>query len=157
MNCKSTKKLIFLTVSIMVVSSLLLGGCTQTTPLNPQPQQPPTQQPQQPGSNLPGQIGQTTTITYNYGDTDKVQLSANNITLKVGDKLILQPAPGLTKTTRFTSSGENFFGDIMKQDAEQPNSGRAEFTAIKAGKGKLQIIPNTTDVDRAVDLWVTVQ
>jgi hypothetical protein len=69
MKCKTTKKLIFLTVSIIVVSSLLLGGCTQTTPLNPQPGTQP-----QPGSNLPGQVGQTTTITYNYGDTDKVQL-----------------------------------------------------------------------------------
>ncbi len=140
------------TATILLISSgLILGGCTNINPINPP----------SPYSALPpsGQsnTGQDYTVTYNYRDTGPVQLSANNIVLKVGQKLILQPAPGLTKNTRFVSSGENFWGNVMKQESDPQASGKAIFTAIKPGKGKLQIIPDTDKVDRAVDLWVTVQ
>lgn len=94
-------------------------------------------------------------VTYNYGDTGPVQLSNNNIVMKVGQKLILEPVPGLSKTTRFSSSGESYIGNIMEKQEEQ-NTGRVVFTATKAGKGKIQIIPNTTEVNRATDLLVTV-
>lgn len=131
---------------------LLLGGCTNINPTDPQ--QPPYSPP---SAGQPPQTGGDVTVTYNYNATDKVQLSANNIMLKTGQKLIIKPVRGLTENTRFTSSGENFFGDIMKQEENPQASGQVVFTAIKTGKGKLQIIPNTNDLDRAVDLWVTVQ
>jgi hypothetical protein len=129
--------------------SILLGGCSSLNPIDPQT----------PATPDPGKTTEAkdVIITYNYSDTDKVQLSANNITLKVGQRLILQPAQGLTKNTRFTSSGgPNFFGDYLQQEEQQP-SGKIVFVAKNPGKGKLQIIPNTSDSDRATDLWVTVQ
>lgn len=140
---KYCKTAVFLT-ALALSACLLVSGCTNLRPLEPQ----------SPGK----QTGEANNyvVTYNYGSTDKVQLSANNLTLKVGQKLTLQPAPGLTQNTRFTSSGENFFGDVMQQDPGQDSS-KATFTAIKPGKGRLQIIPNTDQVDRAVDLWVTVE
>jgi hypothetical protein len=133
-------------VGILLSVILLVSGCETLRPIEPQPTPAPPKQSTQ----------NDFVITYNYGDTDKVQLSANDIVLKVGQRLVLQPAPGLTKSTRFSSSGEYFFGDIMKQEASQ-NTGKVVFTAIKPGKGKLQIIPNDTETDRATDLWVTVQ
>ena len=140
-------------VTIFLLSSgLFLSGCTNnitpTDPQSPRPTTPPTQQ-VNPKTDF--------TVTYNYGDTDTVQLSANNLTLKVGQTLSLEPAPGLYKETRFTSSGENFFGDVMKQDANQKDTVRTIFTAIKPGKGRLQVIPNTVETARATDLWVTVE
>lgn len=151
---KNTKTWIYATAITLLSGILLLGGCATnvnpTTPQQPQPPYtlPPTGQPAQPAD---------VKITYNYDDTSKVKLSNNNITLKVGQRLIIEPAPGLTKMTRFTSSGENFFGDIMKQEGDAQARGKAVFTAIKQGKGRLQIIPNTNDLDQATDLWVTVQ
>ena len=50
-----------------------------------------------------------------------------------------------------------FWGDIMRQDINQETTGKAVFTAVKAGKGKLLIIPNNTETDRAIELWATVQ
>jgi hypothetical protein len=145
MNVNS-KRVIQTTVGILLLGILLVSGCETFRPIEPRPT-----------PNPPKQSAQNDfVITYNYGDTDKVQLSANDIVLKVGQKLILQPAPGLTKSTRFSSSGENFFGEIMKQETNQ-DTGKVVFTAIKPGKGKLQIIPNNTETDRATDLWVTVQ
>lgn len=131
---------------VLVTGALLLGGCVNFVS---------TDSP----ATLPGGTPTPTggaKVVYNYGDTGPVQLSANNIVLKVGEKLVLQPAAGLTKNTRFTSSGEYFFSDVMKQET-QPDDGKLVFTAIKPGKGKLQIIPNSTETDRAVDLWVTVE
>lgn len=147
------KFLIQTTLIVLLSGSLFLGGCTNnitpTDPQSPYSSTPPTKQ-----ANPIADV----TVTYSYGDTGVVQLSDNNLTLKVGQRLALQPAAGLTKSTRFLSSGgENFFGDIMKQDANQQDSTRATFTAINPGKGKLQIIPNNTETDRATDLWVTVQ
>ncbi|HMM20415.1 MAG TPA: hypothetical protein PKA10_06725 [Selenomonadales bacterium] len=134
-------------VALLLLAGWLLAGCTNTTPTD----RPPYSLP--PGSSTsPKDI----VVTYNYHDTDKVQLSDNNISLSVGQKLILRPAPGLTKNTRFTSSGQYFFGEVMKQDNPQ-ETGKATFTAIKPGKGRLQIIPSTDQVDRATDLWVTVK
>jgi hypothetical protein len=137
---------------LFLLGGLGLAACSNNiTPTNPQ--QPPytTIPPDQ------GPSGGNATVVYNYGDTGPVQLSNNNLTLQVGQTLTLQPAPGLTKNTRFTSSGENFFGDIMQQQGDAQASGKAVFKAIKAGKGRLQIIPNTNETDRATDLWVTVQ
>ncbi|SDF08681.1 hypothetical protein [Sporomusa acidovorans] len=131
-----------------LASSLLFAGCSNLTPVNPQ--NPPT-----PSKQLDNT--QDYTVTYNYGDTGPVQLSANNFSLKVGQRLILKPAPGLTKNTRFTSGNGNFFGDIMQQEGDQSSTGQLSFRAKQAGKGKLQIIPNGTDTDRATDLWVTVE
>jgi hypothetical protein len=144
----NSKRFIHAAVSILLLSILLVSGCETFRPIQPRTTpNPPAKQSAQ----------NDFVITYNYGDTDKVQLSANNIVLKVGQKLVLQPAPGLTKSTRFSSSGEHFFGDIMKQETDQKETSKVIFTAIKPGKGKLQIIPNNTETDRATDLWVTVQ
>lgn len=143
-----TNKWAVFAFSLLILATLLLAGCSNLTPLDPTS---PPKTPVEPGGTSP------ITVTYTYGDTDKVQLSANNLVLKVGQKLILKPAPGLNKTTRFSSSGENFWGDIMKQEQTQPDSTTVEFTAIKPGKGRLQIIPNGTQTDRATDLWATVQ
>lgn len=145
-------------LTVMIISgSLFLGGCSNLNPTEPQtPSTPAPPSTVIPPVTQPPQ-GNDVKVTYNYNATDKVQLSANNVVLKVGQRLILEPAPGLTKNTRFTSSGDNFFGDVMKQETDQGQSGKAIFTAIKPGKGKLQIIPNTTEVNRAVDFWVTVQ
>jgi hypothetical protein len=137
---------------IFLFSSFIMGGCTNVNPTNP-PGPYTVNNP--PSAQLEDQ--NQVTVIYNYNATDKVQLSANNITMKVGQKLVLQPAKGLTKVTRFVSSGENFFGTIMKQVADPQTTGKAVFEAIKPGKGKLQIIPNGTETNRAVDLWVTVQ
>lgn len=134
-------------VGTLLLTLLILGGCANMTPTSPQP-------------NAPAEpLAQATDliVTYNYNDTDKVQLSANNIVLKVGQKLILQPTPGLTKNTRFVSSGENFIGNVMKQETMDKDGTKAVFIAIKPGKGILQVIPNTNDTARAVDLSVTVQ
>lgn len=149
---KRYSKLLICIIAVLLLSlSALVGGCTNLTPVEPQ----------SPPRTVTPPAGQTQgsdfVVTYNYGDTDKVQLSANNLMMKVGQRLILSPAPGLTQTTRFTSSGENFWGDIMKQEAAPPDSVQTIFTAIKAGKGKLLVVPNGTDVNRAVELWATVE
>jgi hypothetical protein len=158
MKLMQNKKWATVSVGLLLVASLLLGGCTNLTPVDPQPSPAPAPSPSPtppPASQLPE--SKDVIVTYNYGDTDKVQLSANNIVLKIGQRLILQPASGLTKNTHFTSSGEYFFSDVMKPAPTVQDSGQAVFTAIKQGKGKLQIIPNTNETARAVDLWVTVQ
>lgn len=153
---KQLENNIFLyTATILVIStSLLLSACTNLIPVQPQQPQPPVTPP--PSSNQPSQITDYKVI-YNYNDTNKVQLSANDLVLKVGDKLTLVPAAGLTKSTRFRSAGEYFFGDIMEQQSTSPESGKVVFVAKKPGKGKLQIIPNNTEIDRATDLMVTVK
>jgi len=146
-----SKQLLCATAILLLVGSLFVGGCANTNPIVPQ--SPPA------APSPAAQPSQTNDITvmYNYSDTSKVQLSANNISLTVGQKLILQPAPGLTIVTRFTSSGDSFFGDVMKQEVDPKDTSKVVFTAIKPGKGRLQVIPNTSDTDRAVDLLVTVQ
>ena len=133
---------------LLLMSSLCFYGCANINPIDPQsPSTIPTPKSEQVGDSI---------VTYDYADTGDVQLSANNLTLKVGQRLILEPALGLSKNTRFTSSGEYYFSDIMEQDIDQPNEKRVVFIGKKPGKGKLQIIPNSTEIDRAVDLWVTV-
>lgn len=136
-------------VGTLLVTILFLGGCTNLTPVDPQPY------PSDPAKLLTETTNHK--VTYNYNDTDKVQLSTNNLVLKVGQQLTIEPAPGLTTNTRFVSSGEYFFGNIMKQETEDKNNNKVVFTAINPGKGVLQIIPNTNETDRAVDLSVTVQ
>ncbi|XEQ94700.1 hypothetical protein SCACP_35990 [Sporomusa carbonis] len=135
-------------VGLLLSVMLLIVGCANLTPVEPQPS---------PTSPSKQTTEKDVKVTYNYNATDKVQLSANNIVLKVGQRLILEPAQGLTKNTRFSSSGEYFFGDIMQQETNQQETGRVIFIAKKPGKGKLQIIPNTNETARAVDLWVTVE
>ncbi|HWR10140.1 hypothetical protein [Sporomusa sp.] len=137
-------------VICLLLTGLLFSGCSNNmSPVDPQGTTPPSPPKQTTGT-------QEHKVTYNYGDTGPIQLSANNLVLSVGQKLILAPAPGLTKNTRFTSSGENFFGDIMQQEGDT-GTGQVVFVAKKAGKGKLQIIPNTNETSRATELWVTVQ
>jgi hypothetical protein len=133
---------------LLLILSLILVGCNNLRPINPQTQQPTTPPKQATDMN-------DITITYNYGDTGPVQLSATDPTLKVGQRLVLQPAPGMSKNTRFVSSGENFFGDIMEQVGDQ-SGGKLIFVAKKPGRGRLQIIPNTNETNRATDLWATV-
>lgn len=142
------KWLICLVLALMLL--VLLTGCStqDLRPVDPQPQQPATP-PQQ-------VVKEDVVVTYNYGETGPVQLSNPNPVLKVGQRLILQPAPGFSGNTRFVSSGENFFGDIMEQQENAGNS-RLVFVAKRPGKGRLQIIPNTDQTDRATDLWVTVE
>jgi hypothetical protein len=144
---KVTAKNFSVIIGLLLFGMLFVNGCEPFRQIEPSPTPIP-----------PGQHGNQNNfvITYNYGNTGKVQLSANNIILKTGQKLILQPAPGLTGSIRFLSSGEYFFGDIMQQETGQETE-KVIFTAIKPGKGKLQIIPNGTETNRATDLWVTVQ
>lgn len=133
---------------LLCVLCIFTAACTNVTPLTPEtPNTAPTPTGQNEGS----------TVIYNYTDSGPVQLSKNNITLKVGEKLVLQPAAGLTSNTRFTSSGEYFWGNIMEQVSPDSATTNATFTAIKPGKGKLTIIPNGTETDRQADLWATVQ
>jgi len=138
-------------VVILLSTILFLSGCTNMTPLDPQTS------PNTPAKSLTDGTDLKVTYSYNDSGTDKVQLSTNNLILKVGQKLILEPAPGLTTNTRFVSSGQYFFGTVMKQETSDGGGNRVVFTAIKPGKGILQIIPNTDQTDRAVDLSVTVQ
>ncbi|MDD4601039.1 MAG: hypothetical protein PHQ46_08295 [Negativicutes bacterium] len=143
MKIMHSKRFLRLAAVLLLSCSLFLGGCTNNmTPVNPTPGESPSKQYNE----------NEFKVTYNYGDTGPVQLSNNNIVMKIGEKLILEPAPGLTKTTRFSSSGENYIGNTMEKN-EEKDTGRVVFTATKPGKGKIQIIPNTTDLDRAVDLW----
>jgi len=152
-------------VGTLFTTILFLSGCSNLTPVAPQPTTPSQPQSQSqlqttPQPNIPATpltSAMDFTVTYNYNDTDKVQLSSNNLVLKVGQKLTLQPAPGLTTNTRFISSGDYFFGNVMKQETDNTSSSTIIFTAINPGKGILQIIPNTNQTDRAVDLAVTVQ
>lgn len=148
------KKFIQTAGLLLLISSLLLGGCSDLTPVEPQKPTSPTS-PTTPPKQTPDV--QEVKVTYNYGATGPVELSANNVVLNVGQKLILQPASGLTKNTRFRSTGDNFFGDVMEQQGDQNDSGQLVFLAKKPGKGKLQIIPNSTEEARAADFWVTVQ
>jgi len=136
-------------VGTLLLAVLLLGGCTNLTPVDPQPT-PVTPPQQAPGTT-------DLKVTYNYNNTGKVQLSANNLALKVGQKLTLEPAPGLSANTRFVSSGEYFIGNVMRQETDGEQSNKVVFTAINPGKGILSVIPNTNETDRAVDLVVTVQ
>ena len=146
-------------IGILLSTILVVSGCTNNlTPVDPQPTPSPSSPSPSPTiPSKPTTEGSDVKVTYNYNDTDKVQLSNNNLVLKVGQKLILEPAPGLTKNTRFLSSGTYFFGNVMKQETGDKSGNRVVFTAIKAGKGVLQIIPNTNQTDRATDLSVTVQ
>lgn len=137
---------------LFLLGSFFLVACTNITPIDPQ--QPPSAS--LPPSTQPSDTPDYT-VTYNYSDTGPVQLSSNNIVMKVGQTLVLQPIPGLTSKTHFTSSGEYYWGDIMEQQGDPQTSTKAVFKAIKPGKGKLTIIPNENDTARAVDLWVTVQ
>ena len=128
---------------------LLLSGCNLTqTDQKPYSLMPSTD------STVPSDA---VTVTYSYTDTSSVQLSANPVTLKPGQKLVLEPAPGFSGRTRFVSSGEGYIGTIMRQEADPNPSTRVVFTAIKPGSGKLQIIPNMTATERASDLTITVQ
>jgi hypothetical protein len=163
MKITQKKKWIMFFLGLGLLTTLLLGGCTNVNPLTPQqpaaPSTPSSNPPTLPAPTAPPKSTndlKDVTVVYKYGDTGKVQLSDNNLSLKVGQRLILQPAPGLTQNTRFTSSGENFFSNVMKQETG-PDTSKAVFTAIAAGKGRLSVIPNTTDIDRATDLWVTVE
>lgn len=130
---------------VLLAGALLLGGCVNFVSTD----SPATL----PGGATPSAGAK---VVYSYGDTGPVQLSANNIVLKVGEKLVLQPAAGLTGNTRFSSAGQYFFYDIVKK-VEQPDSTKLVFEAVKPGKGKLQIIPSGDQTDRATDLWVTVE
>lgn len=145
------KQLVKPALLLLLLGGILLSACANINPVDPQPSYPGVP----PGGQTGG--GRDYVVTYNYGDSGQVQLSDNNIALSVGQRLVLQPAKGLTKKTRFTSSGEYFFGDIMQQQGDPQADGKAVFAAIKPGKGRLQIIPNTNETNRAVDLWVTVQ
>ncbi|MDT8902710.1 hypothetical protein [Anaeroselena agilis] len=147
MNTMRTKKAASFFAVLLLSGTLLLGGCVNLT----QTDSPST--PSVPSGPSTG--AREVKVVYNYNDTDKVQLSGNDLVLKVGEKLVLQPAAGLTKNTRFKSAGKYFIGDIMKQETDQ--HGKVVFTAVKAGKGQLQIIPDTDKEDRAVDLRVTVE
>lgn len=156
MKTTHNQKWLSIFLGLALTMMLLLGGCTNITPTEPTPAPSPTS----PSPTSPAKPVTDVTnvrVTYSYGATDKVQLSNNNLVLKVGQTLILEPVPGLTTNTRFTSSGENFFGNVMKQDTTGQDNTKASFTAIAPGKGKLTIIPNTNDTARATDLWVTVQ
>lgn len=147
-------------LTLLFLGLFLLSGCTSLNPVEPPAaNNPPPNQTDNPPpiqtDNPPGQPNDIT-VTYNYNNTDKVQLSKNNLVMTVGQKLIIQPVTGLTQNTRFVSTGKNFFGDIMRQE-NTTDTTKAVFTAVNKGKGKLQIIPNTNETGRAVDLWVTVQ
>ncbi|SEP22807.1 hypothetical protein [Propionispora vibrioides] len=142
-------------VAIVLLTVLLFaGGCTDINPIDQTSPSSPSPTPKPPSQVVtPAEVK----VIYKYGDTGPVQLTNANVTLKPGQKLILEPAAGLTKNTRFRSSGDTYIGDIVKQEQEGKDAGRVVFTALKAGKGKLQIIPNSTEENRAADLWITVQ
>lgn len=144
----------FFIVAVLLLSGLLvLGGCSN----NPLNIQPPDTSPAPGGSPAkPIVEAKDQRVAYSFDNTGKVQLSANNLTLKTGQRLILEPAQGFSGGVRFTSSGENFFGAVMKQETEGQDNGRVIFTAIKPGKGKLQVMPSN-DPNKITDLWVTVQ
>lgn len=144
MKIRNQRSTLLAMLGLLIAFTLFLGGCSDVRPIDSQ--NPP----------VLGENDQAVKVTYNYGDSGEVQLSANNITLKVGQQLILEPAAGLSKKTRFMSSGENFFSNVMEQVKTQ-NETKLTFVAKAAGKGKLQIIPNYTETDRAVDFWVTVK
>ncbi|KYZ75635.1 hypothetical protein AXX12_10495 [Anaerosporomusa subterranea] len=132
-------------MGLILAFTLFLGGCSDVRPIDSQTPTAPSTTPN----------AEAVKVTYNYSDSGNVTLSANNITLQKGQTLILEPAAGLTKKTRFLSSGENFFNDVMEQ--VKTDNSKLVFVAKAPGKGKLQIIPNYTETDRAIDFWVTVR
>lgn len=146
MKIRNQRTTLAATVGLILAVSLFLSGCSDVRPID-------SKEPTSPGAV---QSVSAVKVIYNYSNTGEVQLSANNVTLRVGQQLILQPAAGLTKKTRFMSSGEAFFNNVMELVKTQDDT-KLTFVAKAPGKGKLQIIPNYTETNRAVDFWVTVQ
>lgn len=142
-----TARLVFITIVLSI--SITLSGCN----LTPTDQKPYSLNPTA-ESPVPADAVK---VTYSYGDTGDVQLSATAVTLKIGQKLILEPAAGFSGSTRFVSSGEGYIGNMLQQTANPNPSQQIVFTAVQSGTGKLQIIPNMTETDRATNLTVTVR
>ncbi len=152
------RKLFFRTAAtIILLISILFSACTNILPVDPQNQPQPQVPAAPPPTTEQPVVVSDYKVVYNYNDTNKVQLSANDLVLKVGDTLTLVPAAGLTKSTRFRSAGEFFIGNIMEQQTTSPESGKVVFVAKKPGKGKIEIIPNNTETGRAAELIVTVK
>lgn len=156
---------------IMVLSTLVLTACSSTNNQR-EPYAKPLaneeQAPAQPELNpsLNQDISPNNTapqnkelkVVYTYGDTDVVQLSTSKLTLKVGQALILEPGPTVKRPTRFmTYTDDSYFYNIMDNDTNRSHHNRPVYIAKKPGHGKLQIVPNYSDFNRAADLWVTVE
>ncbi len=142
----------FVFITLILSIAITFSGCN----LTPTDQKPYLLSPAD-ESPAPAEMADAVKVTYTYGDTGDVKLSATTVTLKVGQRLILEPAAGFSGRTRFVSSGEGYIGNMLQQAANPNPSQQIVFTAVQAGTGKLQIIPNMTETDRAANLTVTVR
>ena len=134
-------------LALLVSLSLVLSACNLT----------PTEQSPSPNVPKAAENASAVTVAYSYGATGSVQLSANPVILKVGQKLILEPGAGTTGRTRFVSSGASYVGAILQQETDPSITTRVIFTAVKPGTGELQVIPNMTETERATTLTITVK
>lgn len=136
-------------LAILLTLSLALMACGNLTPTEQQTPSPAAPQATDNASTI--------TVTYTYGPTGNVQLSANPVMLRVGQKLIIEAGGGTTGRTRFTSSGSTYVGTFLQQETDPNVTTRVVFDAVKPGTGELQVIPNMTETDRAATLTITVK
>ena len=122
------------------------------------------------GSGLAAASAEKVAEVYYYLDKDNaIAFSKNNFVVQVGQKLVIRresSAPVELRDSRFMSSAgnENFY-DVFKIEESINYTGTekgalhdgAVFTAVKPGVGKLQVVPNYSDWDRARFLIVTVR
>lgn len=168
MKLSNPKPIILLIIALF--SLAVLAGCQTGNQSKPQPQQPPNQQAQEPSKQLQEQPpvpvtpkppqGKEIKVTFAYGDKDKVKLSQSNLTLKVGETLIIEANPPIPpeKKTRFMSTADqNDFNAVMEYDSSESQEQRRVYTAKQPGKGVLKIVPNYGDWDRAAELTVSVE
>ena len=135
-------------LAILLSLSLALTACGNLTP---------TEQTPSPTAPQATDNASTVTVTYTYGPTGNVQLSANPVMLRVGQKLVIEAGGGTTGRTRFTSSGATYVGTFLQQETDPNVTTRVVFDAVKPGTGELQVIPNMTETDRAATLTITVK
>lgn len=156
---------------IMVLAALVLTACSSANNQRQPYAKPPINEEQAPAQpelnpslnqdifpNNTAPQNKEIKVVYTYGDTDAVQLSTNKLTLKVGQALLLEPGPTVKKSTRFMAyADDSNFYSIMDNDTTRSHHNRPVYIAKKPGHGKLQIVPNYSDFNRAADLWITVE
>lgn len=163
----STQKFAIIVIGSLLAAALLVGcGGASRKPVEPpvvqqnqsEQQGLPPSTPESPREMPTAPQAKEVKLTYSYGDRDKVKVSHDNIVVERGQTLVIEANPPVTKKTRFMSSaGENNFYDLMQLDTQRSVENSQVFTAIQPGRGKVTIVPNYGDWDRATDVWVTVE
>jgi len=114
-------------------------------------------------------LKQTVTVYYSYGPDGTVVFSQNNFEIFIGQKLAVQRASNSPQELRnvrlMSSAGDRNFYDVLEfveaiDWANPPEEKRFDgivYVARKTGTGRLQVVPNYSDWDKAGFLTVTVK